>query len=479
MNINISDSSQYKQIHYYNLELGQCIGDYSLVYNIPSTESSSDNIAPSRISVIYKGEKIVDSGFIGGISYNYELEKLGLPLVSSSQLNGEIIFNKSITEPTFAKLIIETPFINSNISVTLMCPCDNGSGSDDGSGSDCGNDCQCTLEWDPSGCVDATVYACYVDDGKLPDSVLPDYQTVKISEIIYINGEEFIHDGIKWVGPGTKTLKIADGSTAYLGYFMLEDGTIENTRFFKVRVRYRELYGDFVVNNFSGEPNWCSVLENLGPGDCYNNGDCPGAEVCCDCKCLSEEDYNNYCEKCLDNYSADSVSFAYKNSCREAEVCPSPAACRNVIELSSLNQIPGPDDKCYCVGGGRPIDIDIHCDGTIRPDTAYFSGSTTGFTLWFEPRGLSAVPIIDNILYDTTQLSTTLDIVKVHTTTTAEEMREWVCKNLRFATVIDYNIINSDIDNAIKSNWPYNDLYWEARCTGYPAEDVPINLVPC
>jgi hypothetical protein len=28
-------------------------------------------------------------------------------------------------------------------------------------------------------------------------------------------------------------------------------------------------------------------------------------------------------------------------------------------------------------------------------------------------------------------------------------------------------------------NWPYNDLYWNSRCSTTPVGEIPINLVPC
>lgn len=189
---------------------------------------------------------------------------------------------------------------------------------------------------------------------------------------------------------------------------------------------------------------------------------------------LNIESYRKYQEKIK-------MILSFDNTCRSPDIreCLF-GPCRNEISLESLDKTPGPCDKCYCTGGGRPIDIDYHCvSKVVKPVAADFPANTESYTLWFVPRGLSALLVIDNIIYDTSNLDPFLDIVKVHTTNTPEEMREWVCKYVRFVSVVDYSLLKIDINNAVISNWPYNDLYWETRCDTYPEEDVPINLVPC
>jgi hypothetical protein len=187
--------------------------------------------------------------------------------------------------------------------------------------------------------------------------------------------------------------------------------------------------------------------------------------------------------ECFCNNHQFQLSLIVINTCRLPDSCLAGFICRNEIELSDLETIAGPCDKCYCDGGGRPLDIDVHCNGIIRPVDEDFPPTTETYTLWFDPRGLDALPVINNIIYDTSVLSRSFDIVRIITTPTAAEMREWLCKNLRFVTVVNYSKIKTDTDNAVISNWPYNDLYWGVvPCEDYFSRyinDVPINLVPC
>jgi len=253
-----------------------------------------------------------------------------------------------------------------------------------------------------------------------------------------------------------------------------------------IRFRYRAFYSDYVFDSsfMQGSGSWvcsgcdCEIQPTL-IRDLSFNYDTDYFFPFCDTD-------TSGCESPIDarNQLLDSIfiNIYSDNTCRAPEPCPPEEICRNEIELDSLEKIPGPCDKCYCDGGGRPLDIDVHCDGEIRPATTYFPESTETFTLWFTPRGLGAVPVIENIIYDTTMLDEANDIVRIHTSSTAEEIREWVCKNLRFVTVKDYSKIKTDTNNAVESNWPYNDLYWAATCIGYSANypnDIPINLVPC
>jgi hypothetical protein len=180
------------------------------------------------------------------------------------------------------------------------------------------------------------------------------------------------------------------------------------------------------------------------------------------------------------------VEVTGENTCRPPLPCIV-GQCKNIIEdLNSLDQIPGPCDKCYCDGGGRPLDIDIQCGtGKVRPKSEDFPDVET-FTLWFRPYGTGAVPVINNVIYDTTQLDVENDIVKIYQASSPEDLRSWVCLNLRFVTVLDYEKLRTDTANAVSSNWPYNDLYWNRSfvsnpsCEGYPYPgDVPVDLVPC
>lgn len=277
-----------------------------------------------------------------------------------------------------------------------------------------------------------------------------------------------------------------------------------------LRVRWRELYEDYTAITSFATPIEYSVCDN---NECSVKPTCNykfNKDECLECDTLPDIDYahsdlldprcnypDGYDVNNIDCYGNDPaysgnpwreyqenliMSISFSNTCRlpdDRECLVGP--CRNEIALDSLDKTPGPCDKCYCDGGGRPIDIDYHCvSKTIKPQKDAFPPDTKTYTLWFVPRGLSAVPVIDNIIYDTTKLDLALDIVKVHVTNTPEEMREWVCKYLRFVSIKDYSKLKTDTENAVESNWPFNDLYWETTCDGYIyVDDIPINLVPC
>lgn len=277
-----------------------------------------------------------------------------------------------------------------------------------------------------------------------------------------------------------------------------------------LRVRWRELYSDYTAITSFATPLEYSVCED---NVCDTKPSCNYKfynDTCVDCDTIPDIDYGHSslldprCDlpsgydieniDCYGNNPAHSgnpwreyqenltMTISFSNTCRlpnDFECIVGP--CRTEVSLDSLDKTPGPCDKCYCDGGGRPIDIDYHCvTKTIKPGKEVFPPNTKTYTLWFAPVGLSAVPVINNVIYDTTKLDPSIEIVKIHVTDTPEKMREWVCKYLRFVTIIDYSKLKSDTKNAISSNWPYNDLYWETMCIGYPyTDDVPINLIPC
>jgi len=173
-----------------------------------------------------------------------------------------------------------------------------------------------------------------------------------------------------------------------------------------------------------------------------------------------------------------SFSLSYQSSCRQPEPCPPTVPCPPEVELDIFPSYPVIDDSC-CVGGGRPIDIDIRCDGTIRPQDSNFPPGTTSYTLWYSASSYSGVfPVIGGLAYDTSTAGGA--VVRIHTDNNTGNMRQWVCKNLRFITVIDMETFPTE--GSYSNNWPYNDLYWESTCTGYGDDhpgDIPINLVPC
>jgi len=111
---------------------------------------------------------------------------------------------------------------------------------------------------------------------------------------------------------------------------------------------------------------------------------------------------------------------------------------------------------------GVPIDIDRPCN------EAYVEKET--FSLYFSARyGDRAVPVISGIWYDTSVYGNQ-DIFLITRQNSPEELRNWTCRYLRFASKT-----GSGGSATLNFSWPYNDLYW-SYCTG---TDVPINLVPC
>lgn len=121
--------SKNKAQHQYVLNLGVCSGDISLTYDVnPNNENV---VVPARVQVLYKGQTY-STGFIGDLLFNDELLARGLPVITGSVSSGTLSFNKENYGEETARLIIDTPLLNSTVSLQLVCPvCD---------GSDTGND---------------------------------------------------------------------------------------------------------------------------------------------------------------------------------------------------------------------------------------------------------------------------------------------------------------------------------------------------
>jgi hypothetical protein len=201
-------------------------------------------------------------------------------------------------------------------------------------------------------------------------------------------------------------------------------------------------------------------------------------------------------------YNVGSISVTMVNSCRSPayEACASPPgpACPTFTALP-----PGLDILNVNNQGryGRPIDIDVNCDGTIRPvDSDFAHLSPSSYQFYFASAGGDAIPVIDDKFHDTTWLDQ--KIVPIHSEPTPAALRDWVCDHLRFVSLADYSDYLADSGNqasyhgficlsnnsgvalsgcfALKNSWPYNDLYWEqGRCSGLPPGEIPVNLVPC
>lgn len=418
-----------------------------------------------------------------------------------------------------------------------------GSGSD--SGACCVNECEdCASKcvdnianptWNLDGCVPITISASKLHydntDGKIPDDCDPTgsvtiYVPKELTMVVNAGcfGDvttqfQYLPTSSLWgrvweptppwendynTNPNTDNLSFngPNGTLDITVYELLEnnDWTIEETPgvfidgFLKISVRYREAYDDYTfVKAFgttftkqlctgcvcSGVPGNTPSLTETQPynSDLYdsyyigsfdNQGDCASGDTMAD----------------LINHIT--VTVTGDNTCRQPQACPTSGQCPIEVDIDDMTQYGDClCDKCYCDGGGRPIDIDIKCGeaATAHPQESDFDPATESYTLWFAPRGDAALPVIENIVYDTGLLPTDNSVlVKVHTTATPAEMREWVCNKLRFVTLKDRSKLSTDINNAVDSNWPFNDLYWDFKCDTYESihpNDVPINLVPC
>lgn len=260
----------------------------------------------------------------------------------------------------------------------------------------------------------------------------------------------------------------------------------------EIPLRYRALYNDYTLET----PYTLPVLSD-DMGDSSLSGTTSGI-----CTYLPESSgYGSY------TFNIGTVTVSMGNTCRSPAVntCEAPPgpACSPFLALT------GADNYGINLNGGRPIDIDVLCDGSRRPiesDLNNIGIDPTGYKFYFVSQGLSAVPVINGTLYDTTWSGVNI-ITTVHSASTAADMRDWVCNNLIFVSLQDYDDytdaggLGSDLKQpvgfvslsgnsagitsysgyyAIYDNWPYNDLYWEVgRCSGMPSGEVPINLVPC
>jgi hypothetical protein len=150
------------------------------------------------------------------------------------------------------------------------------------------------------------------------------------------------------------------------------------------------------------------------------------------------------------------------NSCRvpESGSCPDLGASCSAIQLNVPTYNVLSCDPCSCAGGGRPIDIDVGCivDGTLKykPNSNDLN-NPNNITLCFDARS-NPVPVINNVLYDTTTAPSGTRFI-LHTANSIEDLRSWVCQNLRFVDIKNPELLSSKPCCAIESNWPFNDLY--------------------
>lgn len=406
-----------------------------------------------------------------------------------------------------------------------------------GGGSDsiecCINDCEdCATKcvenitnpsWDLSKCLDADASIVYVASNvrvpsPKPEPALPSGKlsfpktiTISLKQIpldnddlcdLGLNGSYIFEystsstgpSDLKWDLSGSST-KLCSSSLSWNGsMFTLVLNTSVNNSVMTYKlyppVRWREYYNDWIIN-----PDNKLDSSTLGTNPITINGSY--AEKFGYLESIA--DWTGSCGSpetslpCSQGSGSGSlppnieISISMINTCRLPLSCPTSGGCPAETDITDYTQYDGClCDKCYCDGGGRPIDIDVLCGSSplkTHPQESDFPPDTESYTLWFVPRADDAVPVINNILYDTGLAPTDNSIIiKIHTTAKPLEMREWVCKNLRFVNIKDRTKLSSDLNNAVESTWPYNDLYWDYKCDTYPSDhpkDIPINLVPC
>lgn len=156
----------------------------------------------------------------------------------------------------------------------------------------------------------------------------------------------------------------------------------------------------------------------------------------------------------------------------------------NVVGLGELPTYRADPGKC----AGNPIDIDVICGVPSREDAG---GNDPGmYSVYYTPYS-NTVVVIGGVVYDTTKMPEPppgkTNVLLVYVGGSRNDVREWTCKNLKYATIRDLSkwpgmgssstssggVI--DVTNNLDFNWPYNDLYFSQGCPGGDS----VNLVPC
>ena len=240
-----------------------------------------------------------------------------------------------------------------------------------------------------------------------------------------------------------------------------------------VPIRYRREYGDWTfAESATANSRW--TFSDPSADNYYENGKVLYSISAPD---GGPEDriYGNPCEpdSCspqptyLNNIT---VKLIGTDTCRAPLPTTECSTCDNAgsVDYTTLPNYPNYIDGCV----GRSIDIDFDsCTGEIHPE----SFSKSNFVSYYQGGPNQPFIIVDNIAYDPRGIS---GLIKVFTSSSAEEMRNMTCSRLRFATLKDDTKLNSNLNEALASDWPYNDLYWFSACGNLP-EEVPINLIPC
>jgi len=97
----------------YTITLGSGFGIVTLSYNAQTV--------PDRFRVVWNGQEIINTGFVGNSFYNTALNNAGFPSVVGGGV-GSSQFFKQLTSPVTAIVYVDAPLSNTQWSFTLSCP---------------------------------------------------------------------------------------------------------------------------------------------------------------------------------------------------------------------------------------------------------------------------------------------------------------------------------------------------------------------
>lgn len=97
----------------YTIDFGTETGTVGINYDAMSS-------IPDRFTIIWDGNRYT-TGFVGGASYNSELNNLGFPSVSGPR-TGALTFNKTKASPSTATLIVDAPIRGTGWAFGIRCP---------------------------------------------------------------------------------------------------------------------------------------------------------------------------------------------------------------------------------------------------------------------------------------------------------------------------------------------------------------------
>jgi hypothetical protein len=129
---------------------------------------------------------------------------------------------------------------------------------------------------------------------------------------------------------------------------------------------------------------------------------------------------------------------------------------------------------------GVPLDIDMFCtyQGSYRSRPNFELPNYTRIEAYTKNYGFGAIPFIDGIGYDYTNLNTNT-LTKIYTCENSVQLRSWLVEHFRFLGI-------DSTKTSIRNNWPYTDLYWFpydfciSQLGFTPEEGVAyVDVVPC